>query len=177
MGPLIRATVCGGVVLLAAAGCGSRNSDGPAISRDPRAAFAQVGEIRQNIQLMLSFDANMDGSVSREEVEKGLRRQFEAADTDHNGSLNLREMQAENARRWQANGTSSSPLIDWNLDGAVSFAEFAGTAQSVFTQLDRDQGGTLAGTELRMPEVRGARRPTARQREGEPRPNRTFRAE
>jgi hypothetical protein len=55
-----------------------------------------------NIRLMLSFDANKDGSVSREEVNSGLKAQFEAADADHSGSLNLSEMQTENGRRWQA---------------------------------------------------------------------------
>jgi hypothetical protein len=100
--------------------------------------------MQQNIQLMLSFDANKDGTVSRDEVDVGLKAQFDAADTDHNGSLNLSEIQAENARRWQRNGTASSPLIDWNQDGTVSFAEFSGTAHSVFGELDRDRGGTLA---------------------------------
>jgi hypothetical protein len=115
-----------------------------------------------NIQLMLSFDGNKDGLVTRDEVEAGLRAQFEAADTDRNGSLNLNEIQAENARRWQASGTASSPLIDWNQDGVVSFAEFSGTAYSVFSQLDRDRGGTLAGVELEAPRVRGVVRPPAR---------------
>jgi hypothetical protein len=152
--------VCGGL-LLAAWGCGSDNR-GPALARDPRVATSQVGEMQLNIRLMLSFDANKDGLVTRDEVEAGLRAQFTAADTDHNGSLSLSEIQAENARRWQANGTGSSPLIDWNQDGAVSFAEFSGTAHSVFTQLDRDKGGTLAGVELEAPRVRGVIRPPAR---------------
>ena len=160
MGSPIRVLVCGGL-LLAVWGCGSDNR-GPALARDPRVATSQVGEMQLNIRLMLSFDANKDGLVTRDEVEAGLRAQFEAADTDHHGSLNLSEIQAENARRWQASGTGSSPLIDWNQDGAVSFAEFSGTAHSVFTQLDRDKGGTLAGVELEAPRVRGVVRPPAR---------------
>ena len=118
--------------------------------------------MQQNIQLMLSFDANKDGAVSRDEVEVGLKAQFDAADTDHNGSLNLNEIQAENARRWQRNGTASSPLIDWNQDGRVSLAEFSGTAHSVFAELDRDRGGSLAGAELQAPRVRGVARPAPR---------------
>ena len=168
MGFPIRVLVCGAVVLLAGWGCASGGDRGPMLTRDPRAASTQVGEIQQNIRLMLSFDANKDGSVAREEVDTGLKAQFDAADTDHNGSLNLSEIQAENARRWQASGTASSPLIDWNLDGVVSFAEFSGTAHSVFTQLDRDKGGTLAGAELEAPRVRGIARPAPRtqRREG-----------
>ena len=118
-----------------------------------------------NIRLMLSFDANKDGLVTRDEVEAGLRVQFEAADTDHNGSLNLSEIQAENARRWQASGTGSSPLIDWNQDGTVSFAEFSGTAHSVFAQLDRDRAARLRASNWRRPAFGGSfgrRRPATR---------------
>lgn len=163
---MIRVLAVGGLTLLAGYGCGSRNPAGPALALDPRVASSQVGEVQQNIRLMLSFDVNKDGSVSRDEVEAGLKQQFEQADADHNGSLNLGEMQAENGRRWQASGTASSPLIDWNLDGTVSFAEFSGTAHSVFAQLDRDQGGSLAGAELEAPRIRGGRPPRAASGQG-----------
>jgi hypothetical protein len=172
---MARVFAVGGLALLAGYGCTSRNG-GPGLAQDPRAAMSQVGEMQLNIRLMLSFDANMDGSVGRDEVEAGLKRQFDQADTDHSGTLNLGEIQAENARRWQASGTASSPLIDWNLDGTVSLAEFSGTAHSVFAQLDRDQGGSLAGTELEAPRIRGAR-PRAvggQTRPGEPAPGSTF---
>ncbi len=160
MGSPIRVLVsCG--LLLAGSGCAS-DDRGPVIARDPRVATSQVGEMQLNIRLMLSFDVNKDGLVTRDEVEAGLRGQFQTADTDRNGSLNLNEIQAENAKRWQTSGTGSSPLIDWNQDGVVGFAEFSGTAQSVFAQLDRDRGGTLAGVELEAPRVRGVIRPPAR---------------
>ncbi len=177
MGSLTRVLAVGGLVLLAGFGCSSPN-DGTNLARDPRAASSQVGEIQLNIRLMLSFDANMDGSVMREEVDAGLKWQFDRADMDHNGSLNLGEMQAENGRRWQTSGTASSPLIDWNLDGTVSLAEFSGAAHSVFAQLDRDQGGSLAGVELEAPRVRGLRPRAAgaQGREGMPAPDKSFRA-
>jgi hypothetical protein len=165
---------CGSIALLAGLGCSSR---GPDFSlSDPRAATTQVGEIQLNIRLMLSYDANKDGAVSREEVETGLKRQFEIADSDRNGSLNLREVQAENGRRWQAAGTASSPLIDWNQDGVVSLAEFGGTANSVFAQLDRDRGGILGGTELEAPRIRAIVRPAVSPREAERAADGTSRA-
>ena len=166
MASLIR-VLCGGAALLSLLGCASR---GPEVAQDPRAASSQVGEIRLNIQLMLGFDTNKDGAVSKDEVETGLKRQFEIADTDRNGVLNLSEMQAENGRRWQSSGTASSPLIDWNQDGTVSLAEFGGTAQSVFSQLDRDRGGSLAGGELQPPRIRGAVQPAPRARSGQGQP-------
>ena len=164
MGSLIRVLACASAVLLVCLGCGGSRGPAGDLARDPRVASSQVGEIQQNIQLMLSFDLNMDGSVSLNEVDSGLKWQFEKADADHNGVLNLNEMQAENGRRWQASGTASSPLIDWNQDGTVSFAEFSGTAHSVFAQLDRDQGGALAGVELQTPRPRGAPPAAARNR-------------
>jgi hypothetical protein len=167
MGSPIRVLVsCG--LLLAGWGCAS-DDRGPRIARDPRVATSQVGEMQLNIRLMLSFDANKDGLVTRDEIDAGLKVQFEAADTDRNGSLSLSEIQAENARRWQTFGTGSSPLIDWNQDGVVSFAEFSATAHSVFAQMDRDRGGTLAGAELVAPRIRGVVRPPSRnaRREGE----------
>jgi len=178
MGSLARVLAVGGLALLVAYGCAGRDTGGPNFARDPRAASSQVGEVQLNIRLMLSYDANMDGLVSRDEVEAGLKYQFTQADSDHNGTLNLGEIQAENARRWQASGTASSPLIDWNLDGTVSLAEFSGTAYSVFAQLDRDQGGSLAGNELEAPRLRGARPRAAsgQARPGQPAPDNTFRA-
>src|SRR5688572_13512656 len=134
MGSPLQMLACS-AVLLAGLGC-ARGGPDILMTQDPRAASSQVGEIQLNIRLMLSFDANKDGAVSRDEVDSGLKQQFEAADADRNGRLNLREVQAENGRRWQAAGTSSSPLIDWNQDGVVSLAEFGGTAHSVFAQLD-----------------------------------------
>ena len=174
MGSMTRVFAIGGLALLAGYGCTS--NEPPALARDPRVASSQVGEVQLNIRLMMTFDANKDGSVSRDEVDAGLKTQFAQADMDHNGVLNLREIQAENARRWQTSGTASSPLIDWNQDGTVSLAEFSGTAYSVFSQLDRDRGGSLAGNELEAPRLRGQRPTTAGQaRPGQPMPGNTFR--
>ena len=76
MGSPIRVLVsCG--LLLAGWGCAS-DDRGPILARDPRVATSQVGEMQLNIRLMLSFDANKDGLVTRDEVEAGLRVQFEA---------------------------------------------------------------------------------------------------
>ncbi len=40
------------------------------------------------------------------------------------------------------------PLVDWNQDGYVDFAEFAGTARSLFVELDRDGDGRLTPKEM-----------------------------
>ena len=114
-----------------------------------------ISEQEQNIRLMLSFDANSDGTVTRQEMDAALRRQFDTCDTNHDGRIDMREMQAENDRRFRAFGTGASPLIDWNQNGEIEFDEFATTARSVFAELDKDHDGKLDMTELRLPRAGG----------------------
>ncbi len=112
-------------------------------------------DLEQNIRLMLSYDANSDGKVTRDELEQGLRRQFTIVDRNGDGVLDQMEVQAENDRRYGAAGTGFSPLIDWNRDGRVDFSEFATTARSVFEEMDKDRNAVLEGAELRVPLMRG----------------------
>lgn len=114
-----------------------------------------ITETEQDIKLMLSYDENSDGTVTRQELEDGLHRQFAAADFDHDGKIDLKEMQAENDRRFRAFGTEASPLIDWNQDGYIDFDEFASTPRSVFEDMDKNHDGKLDPNELRLPNVRG----------------------
>jgi Ca2+-binding EF-hand superfamily protein len=120
-----------------------------------RMAPDAAGDRERGIRLVLTYDANSDGTITRAELEEGLHRQFAVVDTNHDGRLDSTEVRAENDRRWQANGTAVSPLIDWNQDGVVDFDEFATTARSVFEELDRDHNGVLTPEELRLPAARG----------------------
>jgi len=108
-------------------------------------------ELEQNIRFLLSFDGNSDGSVTRDELEAALRRQFDGADTNHDGRFDVAEMQAENDRRFRAAGTGASPLIDWNRNNQIEFDEFASTARSMFAEMDKDMDGKLDMDELRLP--------------------------
>jgi len=167
---LMGVLACCTAALLIGAGCAARPQGPAGAANNPNNPFraATIPELQFDIQLMLSFDENKDGVVTHDELEAGLKRQFDAADTNHDGHLDLKEMQAENDRRWRMYGTASSPLIDWNQDGSIDFDEFASTARSVFAELDRDRGGTLAGAELRVPVIRGLPRrgPVAEDRPG-----------
>jgi len=153
---ILRLVTCGCVVFLIAACAGPRNPRMVANRPPP-----PITETEQDIKLMLSYDENSDGTVTRQELEDGLHRQFAAADADHDGKIDLREMQAENDRRFRAFGTEASPLIDWNQDGYIDFDEFASTPRSVFEQMDKNHDGKLDPTELRLPNVR---RPPVQQR-------------
>jgi len=124
---------------------------GPTPRMRPGALPPTITDLERDVRLMLSYDANGDGIVTRQELDEGLRRQFAACDVNGDGKLDSKETQDENQRRFMANGTLASPLIDWNQDGFVSFEEFATTAHSVFDQLDKDRDGRLTSDELRLP--------------------------
>jgi len=103
------------------------------------------------IRRLLSYDANKDGTITRAEMEAGLRADFAKLDTDHSGTLTADEVRAENARRYQADGPQYSPILDWNQDGVIEFGEFASTTRSLFEELDANQDGELSPSELKPP--------------------------
>src|SRR5882724_12545088 len=143
--PVMRMVVLGMGVMLMATGCASQRR--PPLIMGP---IRPITELEQNIRLMLSLDGNSDGTVTRDEMEDALRRQFAAADTNHDGHIDIKEMQAENDRRFRVNGAGASPLIDWNQNGEIDFDEFATTARSLFAELDKDMDGKLVPNELRL---------------------------
>jgi Ca2+-binding EF-hand superfamily protein len=151
----IRMLGCGAAAILAVAGCAGPRAGQRPPQGGPNAAMRPVGEREQNIRLMLSYDENSDGTVTRDELEAGLKRQFTVCDLNHDGRIDIKEMQAENDRRFRAFGTAASPLIDWNQNGQIDFDEFATTARSVFAELDADHDGKLDKNELRLPMPRG----------------------
>jgi hypothetical protein len=101
--------------------------------------------------LLVRFDADKDGNITRAELEEGLKADYAAADTDKNNCINRAELRAENDRRLQREGGQASPLVDWNLDGCVNMAEFAGAVRSYFTFADRSKDGNVTAVELQGP--------------------------
>ncbi len=89
-----------------------------------------------------------DGNVTRAGLEAGLRKDFEAADLNHNGVLDPDEVRAVNQQRWTEDQSAISPLQDWNGDGVVDFNEFAATARALFREYDRNGDGVLTPNEL-----------------------------
>ncbi len=100
------------------------------------------------IELIQHYDANHDGVLTRAELEAGLKADFAAADANHDGRLDAEETRAVNGQRWSEGLSTTSTLVDWNQDGYVDFAEFAGTARSLFVELDRDGDGRLTPKEM-----------------------------
>jgi hypothetical protein len=103
--------------------------------------------------LLLRYDANHDGVVTREEMEAGLKVDFEAADSNHDGCLDPGEVRIENEHRLARDGAQASPLVDWNLDGCVDAREFGNTVRSYFDLADRTKDGRVTQLELRGPSM------------------------
>lgn len=124
--------------------CGGR---GPTIPPGAQAPMQRQQD--QEIAVLMRYDANGNGQVTREEMETTARADFAKADTNGNGKLDAKEWEAENARRYAADGPQTSPLIDWDRDGIISLEEFAAGPRSLFDQYDADHNGILDQDEMR----------------------------
>jgi hypothetical protein len=103
--------------------------------------------------LLLRYDADKDGSITKEEMEAGLKADYAAADSNTDGCVNPAEVRAENALRLRRDASQASPLVDWNLDGCVDLREFGNTAHSYFDLADRTKDGRVSQLELRGPSM------------------------
>ena len=111
-------------------------------------------DFHPTINLLTRYDANQDGTITRAEMEAGLRKEFDAADTNHDGRLDADEVAAVNAQRWSEDKSAASTIVDWNQDGYVDFNEFAATTRSLFAEIDRNGDGQLSPDELKAYEGR-----------------------
>ncbi|HTT99917.1 MAG TPA: hypothetical protein VMF58_17845 [Rhizomicrobium sp.] len=115
-------------------------------------------DFHPTIDLLTKYDANNDGTITRAEMEAGLKKEFDAADTNHDGKLDADEVAAVNAQRWNDDKSTASTIVDWNQDGFVDFNEFASTARSLFADIDRNGDGQLTPDELQA--YKGHKKPT-----------------
>ncbi len=120
-------------------------------------------------EMLEKYDANHDGTLTRAELEAGLRADFAKDDANHDGRLDIDEVRAVNQARWSANSSTTSPLVDWNHDGFVDFQEFAAAPRSLFDQMDANGDGKLAPDELHpRPKQRSRERPRPMMGPGDP---------
>jgi len=112
-----------------------------------------------NAAMLLKYDANHDGTVTRNELIAGLKADFAAHDTHHNGCLDAEQAAQINQARVDADQSTATPVMDWNQDGCIDFTEFSAAPYSLFDQLDTDHDGKLTPKELQ--------RAGARPRDGE----------
>jgi Ca2+-binding EF-hand superfamily protein len=114
------------------------------------------------VQILLRY-VDKDGKLTRADLEAGLRRDFDAADLNHDGVLEPDEVRAVNQQRWTDDQSAISPLQDWNGDGVVDFNEFAANARPLFRQYDRNGDGVLTPEELHPGRAAGQQNPEGNQ--------------
>ncbi len=101
-----------------------------------------------NAGMILKYDANHDGTLTRDELIKGLKAEFAAHDTHHNGCLDPDQAGQINQDRVDADQSIATPVMDWNQDGCIDYTEFSAAPYSLFDQLDANHDGKLEPKEL-----------------------------
>jgi hypothetical protein len=98
---------------------------------------------------MLLVYAAPDGSLTRAQLNWGLRRDFDKADVNHSGCLSEEEVRAINQKRIKDDESAASPLIDFKNTGCLDFEEYAAAPRSLFDQLDVKGTGKLTAAQLK----------------------------
>jgi hypothetical protein len=98
--------------------------------------------------MLLKYDANHDGTLTRDELIAGLKAEFAALDTHHTGCLTPDQVIQINQDRIAADQSTATPLQDWNQDGCVDYREFSAAAYSLFDELDRNGDGKVTPQEF-----------------------------
>jgi Ca2+-binding EF-hand superfamily protein len=143
--PIILVGFCAWVL----AGCASHAPPGPSPFtenyRPPRDENFNGGPNA----MLLKYDANHDGSLTRAELAAGLKAEFDSYDTKHTGCLDADQVGAINAARIAQDKSTASPLQDWNQDGCIDLKEFSTAANSLFDELDKNGDGTITPLEFK----------------------------
>jgi Ca2+-binding EF-hand superfamily protein len=105
--------------------------------------------------MLLKYDANHDGTLTKEELVAGVKADFDRYDTNHTGCLTPDQVAAINQERVATDQSTATPLEDWNQDGCVDYREFATAPYSLFDQLDRNGDGKITPQEFNAAQGRG----------------------
>ena len=98
--------------------------------------------------ILLQYDSNQDGAVTREELIAGLQAEFGRLDTNHDGCLDNAQVAAINQKRLAEDQSTATLLQDWNQDGCVDYREFATAAYSLFDEMDANRDGKVTPEEF-----------------------------
>ena len=97
---------------------------------------------------LAKYVTNADGSLTRAQLETGLRLDFAKADVKKTGCLDDDETRTVNEERWAEDRSTTTPLMDFKGKGCIDYGEFAAAPRSEFDALDRDSNGILTKQEL-----------------------------
>jgi Ca2+-binding EF-hand superfamily protein len=121
-----------------------------------RPPWREEQQYRPTRGILEAYDSNHDGTITRAEMEQGLRADFAKADAKHAGCLDADQARAVNQQRWEKDQSTYSPLVDFKGTGCIDFGEFAAAPRSLFDQMDADGDGKVTPNEL---QPRRGRRP------------------
>lgn len=110
----------------------------------------------QTAQMLLQYDTNKDGIISRAEMEAGKTAEFAKADANADGFLSWDEFKAWNEAKRTAQIKTVFAVMDADSNGSVSATEFtnaspersATQAASMFALADTNADGALSLEEL-----------------------------
>ena len=113
----------------------------PAANRAVRGGFGLSAFCAEN-------DLNMDGVVTRPELDIAIGKRFALA-AHGAATMTMDQFVAAEAQRFDALNAKAFKRLDKDGDGKLSLAEFAAPELRLFTRLDRNKDGVLTGDELR----------------------------
>jgi len=140
--------LAGLVLVLAACSAAPKNPPGPPPwspnKEEPRDENFHGGPNA----ILLKYDANHDGTLTKDELVAGLKADFAHYDTGHTGCLGPDQVEAINQERVALDQSTATPLQDWNQDGCIDYREFSTAAYSLFDQLDANGDGKITPQEF-----------------------------
>lgn len=99
--------------------------------------------------MFTSFDANGDLSITTDEIDAGMNREFARADSNSDGALSPIEFQ--NWSNQVLGGTQMGPFrldFDRNVDNTITRAEFDAEIRGRVEDYDSDENGSLTRSEF-----------------------------
>lgn len=102
-----------------------------------------------DVMMFVSFDTNADLSVSADEIQAGIEREFARADANHDGQLQPIEFQ--NWSNIVLGGSAMGPFrldFDRNVDNVITREEFVNEINARVRDYDTDGNGSLSRSEF-----------------------------
>ncbi len=98
--------------------------------------------------ILKRYDANKDGTLTRDELIAGLKAEFATHHPDARGCLPDDQVAAINQQRIDQDQTIATPLVDWNRDNCLDYSEYSAFAYSLFDQFDRNRDAKITPKEF-----------------------------
>jgi len=148
------ALLLGAVTFVAGAGLGYAQMEGPLPPDGPMQGLMRSSD-RLADRLLRNFDLNHDGKVTHDEMNRTIGARF-AAVTHRAPVMTLEQFIALRAAEFRQHNAEMFKRLDWNADGRLTLADFAGPQHVRFIEMDKDGSGVVSCAADTRP-TRGAR--------------------